>query len=172
MDCSVCTHEDFKLVTDYSIKAPELEALAQMHTSYTHVPGRREHGRNHLRAAAQECEARPAHPHPGPDGSGASLGGYLLCVSCQDGTVMLEVTEAKDDEVLCKASRIERGHVGREGFLGMFQLAVDREVVNNCKLGEKKNVNVPGRQASRLWCFARPLWCGRREGGHPRRGKA
>ena len=30
-------------------------------------------------------------------------------------------------------------------------------MVNNCKLGEKKNVNVPGRQAPRLQCFAKPL---------------
>merc|ERR1719379_653222 len=37
----------------------------------------------------------------------------------QDGTVVLEVTEAGDDHVMCK-------------------------VMNDCKLGEKKNVNVPG----------------------------
>ena len=74
----VCLDEDFKLVTDYSLKAPELEALAQMHPSGSHVPGRREHGRNHLRAAAQECETRPAHPHPGHDTLAASLCRYLL----------------------------------------------------------------------------------------------
>jgi pyruvate kinase len=37
----------------------------------------------------------------------------------QDGTVVLEVVEAGDDHVMCK-------------------------VMNDCKLGEKKNVNVPG----------------------------
>jgi len=37
----------------------------------------------------------------------------------QDGTVVLEVTESNDDHVMCK-------------------------VMNDCKLGEKKNVNVPG----------------------------
>ncbi|CAE7731231.1 PYK, partial [Symbiodinium necroappetens] len=74
--------QDFKLVTDYSLKGDES-------------------------MVAITTEQLPKSVKPGQR------------ILIQDGTVILEVTEAKDDEVLCK-------------------------VVNNCKLGEKKNVNVPG----------------------------
>ena len=54
--------------------------------------------------------------------------------------MILEVTEAKDDEVLCKARRGE----GDAVTLAHLKSDGSHEVVNNCKLGEKKNVNVPG----------------------------
>ncbi|CAE7642204.1 PYK [Symbiodinium pilosum] len=74
--------QDFKLVTDYSLKGDEsMVAITYEQLPKSVKPGQR--------------------------------------ILIQDGTVILEVTEAKDSEVLCK-------------------------VVNNCKLGEKKNVNVPG----------------------------
>ena len=74
--------QEFKLVTDYSLKGDEsMVAITYKQLPKSVKPGQR--------------------------------------ILIQDGTVILEVTEAKDDEVLCK-------------------------VVNNCKLGEKKNVNVPG----------------------------
>eukprot|EP00930_Biecheleria_cincta_P008667 TRINITY_DN1101_c0_g1_i5.p1 TRINITY_DN1101_c0_g1~~TRINITY_DN1101_c0_g1_i5.p1 ORF type:complete len:360 (-),score=94.51 TRINITY_DN1101_c0_g1_i5:40-966(-) len=74
--------QDFKLVTDYSLKGDE----NMVAITYKELPG----------------SVRP---------------GQRILV--QDGTVVLTVTEAGDDFVMCK-------------------------VANNAKLGEKKNVNVPG----------------------------
>eukprot|EP00931_Biecheleriopsis_adriatica_P121115 TRINITY_DN961_c0_g1_i10.p1 TRINITY_DN961_c0_g1~~TRINITY_DN961_c0_g1_i10.p1 ORF type:complete len:485 (+),score=125.25 TRINITY_DN961_c0_g1_i10:60-1457(+) len=74
--------QDFKLVTDYSLKGDE----STVAITYQQLP--------------QSVKA-----------------GQRILI--QDGTVVLEVTEPGTDFVMCK-------------------------VVNNCKLGEKKNVNVPG----------------------------
>merc|ERR1740138_97832 len=74
--------QDFKLVTDYSLKGDE----NMVAITYKELPG----------------SVKP---------------GQRILV--QDGTCVLTVTEAGPDFVMCK-------------------------VANNCKLGEKKNVNVPG----------------------------
>eukprot|EP00930_Biecheleria_cincta_P008665 TRINITY_DN1101_c0_g1_i1.p1 TRINITY_DN1101_c0_g1~~TRINITY_DN1101_c0_g1_i1.p1 ORF type:complete len:459 (-),score=112.07 TRINITY_DN1101_c0_g1_i1:143-1519(-) len=74
--------QEFKLVTDYSLKGDE----NMVAITYKELPG----------------SVKP---------------GQRILV--QDGTVVLTVTEAGDDFVMCK-------------------------VANNAKLGEKKNVNVPG----------------------------
>lgn len=74
--------QDFKLVTDYSLKGDE----NMVAITYKELPG----------------SVKP---------------GQRILV--QDGTLVLTVTEAGSDFVMCK-------------------------VANNCKLGEKKNVNVPG----------------------------
>jgi len=74
--------QDFKLVTDYSLKGDEsMVAITYKQLPESVKPGQR--------------------------------------ILVQDGTVVLTVTEAGDDFVMCK-------------------------VANNAKLGEKKNVNVPG----------------------------
>jgi len=74
--------QDFKLLTDYSLKGDEAEVAI----TYAQLPDSVKQGQRIL---------------------------------IQDGTVILEVTEPGPDFVMCK-------------------------VVNDCKLGEKKNVNVPG----------------------------
>lgn len=87
------------------------------------------------------------------------LGVMVQCnqwFGCQDGTVILIVEECGDDYVNCKVWKNavpNAYHSDPVSADPWFPFALDdhfdnvrrEQVVNNCKLGEKKNVNVPGK---------------------------